>query len=100
MITDNKQKILDAAIELASECGINNITRRDVAKKAQVSTGLVSYHFGEMCDLMNTIMHVAVEKGHSRLIVQGVGIHHPTVMKAPADIRKKAFDDIYKSEQS
>lgn len=54
---DNKEAIIQAAIALINDKGeqVNEITVRDICKKANVGLGLVNYHFGnkdkliEMC---------------------------------------------------
>jgi len=40
-----RQQIVDAAFELASKGGLTAITVRDVARKSEISTGLVLFHF-------------------------------------------------------
>lgn len=45
---DNKEIIIQATIDLINENGenVNNITVREICKKANVGLGLVNYHFG------------------------------------------------------
>ena len=45
---DNKEIIIQATIDLINKKGeqINNITVREICKKANVGLGLVNYHFG------------------------------------------------------
>src|SRR5262245_22430220 len=41
-----REHIINAAYHLAARGGLRAVTIRDVAKKAQMSTGLVVFHFG------------------------------------------------------
>jgi TetR/AcrR family transcriptional repressor of bet genes len=41
-----RQQIIDAAYELATRGGLRAVTIRDVARKGDMSTGLVIFHFG------------------------------------------------------
>ena len=45
---DNQEKIIQAATELIQEKGerFNDITVREICKKAGVGLGLLNYHFG------------------------------------------------------
>lgn len=40
-----KQKIIAAAVTLFNQLGVNNITLRDIAAEAGISTGNLAYHF-------------------------------------------------------
>lgn len=68
---DNKEIIIQAAIELINEKGeqINDITVREICKKANVGLGLVNYHFGnkdkliELC--VERIVHGIVDNFRS-----------------------------------
>ncbi len=52
---ESKQKIMDAAIRLAEECGYDNLTIRDICKEAGVTTGAFYHHFSQKTDLMSAI---------------------------------------------
>ncbi len=41
-----REQIITAAYQLATRCGLRTLTIRDVAKRADTSTGLVIFHFG------------------------------------------------------
>lgn len=68
---ENKEIIIQAAIDLINEKGeqINDITVREICKKANVGLGLVNYHFGnkdkliELC--VERIVNGIVDKFHS-----------------------------------
>lgn len=42
---DTKQRILDIAIALFNEKGVNNVTLRDIASALDISTGNLAYHY-------------------------------------------------------
>lgn len=57
----SKPEILAAAVSLAKEHGLRNFSRADVAKKAKVASATVSYHFGEMPELVKAVVEYAIE---------------------------------------
>lgn len=68
---DNKEIIIQATIDLINEKGeqLNNITVREICKKANVGLGLVNYHFGnkdkliELC--VERIVNGIIDKFHT-----------------------------------
>lgn len=48
-----REQIILACIDTLEEVGYNNLSLTKVAKKARISTGLISYHFNDKLDLMN-----------------------------------------------
>lgn len=44
-ITDTKQKILDASLQLFNENGINNVRLQQIADETGISVGNLAYHF-------------------------------------------------------
>lgn len=68
---ENKERIIQATIDLINEKGeqINDITVREICKKANVGLGLVNYHFGnkdrliELC--VEHIVNGIVDRFHS-----------------------------------
>ena len=65
---DNKEAIIQAAIELIEEKGkqIDEITVRDICKKAGVGLGLVNYHFGNK----DALIEQCVERMVSAVVEQ------------------------------
>ena len=57
---DNKEAIIQAAIALINEKGerINDITVREICRKANVGLGLVNYHFGNK----DKLIEICVER--------------------------------------
>lgn len=85
-----KDKILGAAMQLANLKGFNRVTRNDIADKAEVATGSVSYHFKSMKKLQAAMMARAVESENIKVLAQGLGVRHPVALKAPEALRIKA----------
>ena len=44
-ITETKQKILDASLQLFNQNGINNVRLQEIADKTEISVGNLAYHF-------------------------------------------------------
>ncbi|MFD1735021.1 TetR/AcrR family transcriptional regulator [Bacillus salitolerans] len=59
-----REQIILACIDTLEEVGYNNLSLTKVAKKAKISTGLISYHFNDKLDLMNHTLHFLVSKQH------------------------------------
>lgn len=52
---DTKQLIVDTTIQLFNECGIGQISIRDIAKTMSLSPGNITYHFKTITDLFTAI---------------------------------------------
>ncbi|MCM3398132.1 TetR/AcrR family transcriptional regulator [Oceanobacillus profundus] len=59
-----REQIILACIDTLEEVGYNNLSLTKVAKKALISTGLISYHFNDKLDLMNHTLQFLVTKQH------------------------------------
>lgn len=58
-----REQIIQACIDTLDEIGYTNVSLTKVAKKAKVSTGLISYHFSGKIDLINqTLVHLFNKK--------------------------------------
>lgn len=57
-----REQIILACIDTLEEVGYNNLSLTKVAKKAKISTGLISYHFNDKLYLMNRTLQFLVEK--------------------------------------
>ncbi|MCH7332156.1 transcriptional regulator BetI [Acinetobacter modestus] len=51
-----REEIMNAAFYVISEVGLSNTTIAQIAKKAELSTGIVSHYFGDKQGLINTCM--------------------------------------------
>ncbi|MEG6520793.1 TetR/AcrR family transcriptional regulator [Desulfotomaculum sp. 1211_IL3151] len=57
-----REQIIKAAIEVLKEIGYVNTSLAKIAGKANISTGLISYHFSGKEDLMNNTLMFLVEQ--------------------------------------
>ncbi|MED2899336.1 TetR/AcrR family transcriptional regulator [Bacillus tropicus] len=57
-----REQIILACIDTLEEVGYNNLSLTKVARKAKISTGLISYHFNDKLYLMNRTLQFLVEK--------------------------------------
>ncbi|MFJ1761140.1 TetR/AcrR family transcriptional regulator [Amycolatopsis sp. NPDC088138] len=59
---DRRARIAKAAIEVVAQRGIDGLTHRAVAAKADVPLGSTTYHFATLDDLLEVALHEAAEK--------------------------------------
>jgi AcrR family transcriptional regulator len=85
-----KDAILSAAMQLANLSGFKKVTRANIAAKADVAPGLVSYHFGDMKKLRDAMVERAVESKNLKLLAQALADRHPIALKAPDALRRAA----------
>ncbi|RAT95266.1 TetR/AcrR family transcriptional regulator [Brevibacillus sp. Leaf182] len=57
-----REQIVLACIDTLEEVGYHNLSLTKVAKRARISTGLISYHFHDKLDLMNHTLLFLVAK--------------------------------------
>ena len=85
-----KDKILGAAMQLANLKGFKKVTRQDIASRAKVAAGSVSYHFKSMKKLQAAMVERAVETENLRILGQALAERHPAAAKAPEVLRRAA----------
>lgn len=61
---ERREEIVNAAFEVIYEVGLSQTTIAQIAKKAQVSTGIVSHHFGDKQGLMINCMREMLKRLH------------------------------------
>ena len=86
-----KQRILKAAIKIASSQNFKAIPRDAVASLAKVANGAVNYHFGTVTGLKSEVMKHAVENEILTVIAEGLVDNHPVALTATAQLKEKAF---------
>ena len=89
-----KEKILQAAIELAIKNGYQNIKCTDIAKRAKVTRSLINFYFSNMDELKHHIMQLAISNGELAIIAQGLVAKDPAAVKVPDRIKQKALSYI------
>ena len=63
---DTKQRILDAAESLFAEVGYDAVSMRDVAERARILLGLITYHFGTKERLFGEVIARRAEELNAR----------------------------------
>ena len=74
-----KRQIFAAALKLAGDGGLYDMTGAAVAKKAGCSRPLVIYYFGSALKLREAIIRHAIEKNDQVIITQAVEALDPIV---------------------
>jgi len=85
-----KTLILSAALQLAERGGFANMTREAIAARANVSTGLVSQHFGTMKELRRAVIGEAIRCANLDVVAQALAAGHPRAQSAPEELRRAA----------
>ncbi|UAT32817.1 TetR family transcriptional regulator (plasmid) [Bacillus badius] len=66
-----REQIIEAAIKTLDEIGYVKASLAQIAKRARISTALISYHFADKSDLMNHLLTNLLE-GSTTYILKGV----------------------------
>jgi TetR/AcrR family transcriptional regulator len=61
MLHDNKDRLLDAAIELFAEYGYDKVSIRQIAEKAQANSAMISYYFGSKQQLYQAALQNQIQ---------------------------------------
>lgn len=87
-----KKQIINIAIDIAREKGLNNLSRSELSNRAKCSPALIHSHFGTMNQLKRQIMRAAIQQEIIEIIAEGLGNNDPQACKAPAELKGKAID--------
>ena len=88
------EDILAAALSLSEESHYLLVTREDIAERACVTVGLVSYYLGNMSRARGVILAEAVRRGRARIVAQGLLSRDPVALDAPQELRDAARREI------
>jgi TetR/AcrR family transcriptional repressor of bet genes len=80
-----REQIVEAAVKTLDEIGYQNASLSQIAKRAGISTALISYHFLDKTDLMNHLLTKLLE-GSTFYILERVQHEHTAVEKLKAFI--------------
>lgn len=69
--TPTRERLLEAALQLVVEDGVQAVTHRRVEEAAGVARGSTRYHFGSRDDLLAALIGHLAERSHA-LLAQGV----------------------------
>lgn len=70
---DNRSAILAATVRLIAEHGVRGLRIEDVAKTAEVSPGLLYYHFDSRAGLIGAALEAAADAAPSMMLANGHG---------------------------
>ncbi|MCX7749670.1 MAG: TetR family transcriptional regulator [Clostridia bacterium] len=63
-----REQIMEAAIQTLDDIGFVNASLAQIAKRAGISTALISYHFADKFDLMNHVLMNLVERSSAYVL--------------------------------
>lgn len=63
-----REQIIEAAIKALDEVGYVKASLAQIAKNADISTGLISYHFSDKSDLMNHLLTNLLERSTTYIL--------------------------------
>lgn len=86
-----KDHILKVATKLAEKRGYIWITRDELAKAAEVSPSLITFHFHSIKALRDELMKKAVAEKNLKIIWQGLANSNGIALRAPIKIKKAAL---------
>lgn len=89
-----KERLLSIAVDYAARYGIEKVTRDVVADVAEVSTGSVSYYFGDMRKLRAEVVKRAIETENLNVIAQAVAMRHPKTVNMNDQLRRRAVQSL------
>ncbi len=94
---DKKLRILNAAIAIAAESNLLNVTRDKVAEYAGVGQGTINYHYGNIDVLRDAVIRHAIKNETMlHVIAQAVLDKNHVAKKASSKLKKKAFSEAVK----
>lgn len=77
-------------MQVANLKGYKRVTRADIADRAGIATGSVSYHYGNMKKLRDAMVTRAVEAENLKVLGQALADGHSIAKKAPETLRRRA----------
>ncbi|TVX92487.1 TetR/AcrR family transcriptional regulator [Paenibacillus agilis] len=80
-----REQIIEAAVQTLDDIGYVNASLAKIAKRAGISTALISYHFSDKNDLMNHLIIKLVER-YTSYILERVNQRHTSEEKLEAYI--------------
>lgn len=73
-LTDTQEQILDAAMSCIVRDGLDGASMRSVAREAEVSLGLLSYHFDDKWSLIEAAFRLATDRLYEAILETLEGI--------------------------
>lgn len=88
---DRKPQLLEAAVAVAVEHGLQATTRALIATRAGVAPGLITHYLGTMAELRRAVMRQAVKQEILPIIASGLAARDKQALKAPPEVRARAL---------
>ena len=88
---ERREQLLQAALMAAAQMGYKGITRDEVAHRAEVSPGLVQFHFNSIEELRKATLEKAIENEDLKVFSQAFGALDETALGAPKALVDKAI---------
>jgi AcrR family transcriptional regulator len=91
-----KSKILKAALWCARRYGLYKMSRQQIAKRAHVSTGAVSFHYGSMEGVRDAVIQHSIDGRGAYLdvLAEALGRRDARAAQAPAELKREALDTL------
>ena len=86
-----KDHILKVAMKLAEKRGYIWITRDELAKAAEISPSLITFHFRSIKRLRDDLMHQAITEENLKIIWQGLANSNIVALRASVKLKKAAI---------
>ncbi len=86
-----REKILEAAYQMAVRNGFNTLTRDSIAAEAEIAKGAINHHFGTVSVVRNEVMRIAIEREQLSIIAQGLATDDGIAKSAPLELRTRAL---------
>ncbi len=93
-VENRNRTVLEAAIGLAEQHGMQAVTRPRVARESGLALGTVSNAFGSMDGLRDAVMAAAVDREILPVIAQGLAERYPAAVNAHPDLKSRALAKI------
>jgi AcrR family transcriptional regulator len=71
------------------------MTRAQIAERAGTATGTVSFHFGSMGQVRESVIQNAIDtRKYLDVLAEGLSRRHHTAVKAPAELKRLSLDTL------
>lgn len=89
-----KDAILEAAVALALDTGLNSVRLIPVAERAGVTNGLVSHYFGTVNQLHRAVVRHAIHREILPIVAQALAAGDSDARKAPEELKQRALNSL------
>lgn len=83
-----RNRILDGALALVAEQGLSALTNRNLAQRAEVSLGSLTYHFASQEDLLREALLRFVEREAARLLEISERLREADPARSAAEVQE------------